>query len=95
LARAKAQIIANQTFEKDSYMNQANEIGSLEAVNLSWKDADNYVKRVNEVSAQQIQDVARKYLISDRLTIGNLRPLPLKSNQVDQPIVTRGGQNVR
>lgn len=95
LARAKAQIIANQTYEKDSYINQANEIGALEAVNLSWKDADNYVKNVNSITAQQVQDVARKYLITERLTIGNLRPLPIKSNQVDQPIVPRGGQNVR
>lgn len=95
LARAKAQIIANQTYEKDSYINQANEIGALEAVNLSWKDADNYVKNVNSITALQVQDVARKYLITERLTIGNLRPLPIKSNQVDQPIVPRGGQNVR
>lgn len=95
LARVKAQIIANQTFEKDSYMNQATEIGSLEAVNLSWREADNYVNKINEVTAEQVQAVARKYLVSTRLTIANLIPLPLKPNQKDQPNLNMGGQNVR
>lgn len=95
LARVKAQIIANHTYEKDSYMNQANEIGSLEAVNLSWREADNYLNHINAVTPAQVQDVARKYLVANRLTIATLRPLPIKTNQVDQPIVTRGGQNVR
>lgn len=95
LARVKAQIIANQTYEKDSYMNQANEIGALEAVNLSWREIDNYVKHINEVTAEQVQAVARKYLIPARLTIATLKPLPLKTNQADQPMVTGGAQNVR
>lgn len=95
LARVKAQLIANRTYEKDSFMNQANEIGSLEAVNLSWRDADRYIAQINKVTAQQVQAVARKYLTIERLTIATLKPLPLKANQKEQPIDTRGGQNVR
>jgi zinc protease len=95
LARVKAQVIAGQTYEKDSIMNQANEMGALEAVNLSWREADESIQHVAQVTPEQVQAVARKYLIPQRLTIANLRPLPLKANQLDQPIVTTGGQNVR
>ncbi len=95
LARVKAQSIANQTFEKDSYMNQANEIGALEAVNLSWREIDNYIKNINLVTAEQVQAVAKKYLVPQRMTIATLVPLPLKPNQKDQPMLYRGGQNVR
>jgi zinc protease len=95
LARVKAQIIANKIYEKDSIMNQANEIGSLEAVTLSWREIDNYIKHINEVTPAQVQAVAQKYLIPERLTIATLKPLPISSNQMDQPIDTKGGQNVR
>lgn len=95
LARVKAQSIANQTFEKDSYMNQANEIGALEAINLSWREIDNYIKNINQVTAEQVQAVAKKYLVPQRMTIATLVPLPLKPNQKDQPTLYRGGQNVR
>lgn len=95
LARVKAQVIANKTYEKDSILNQANEIGALEAVNLSWKEADEYVKGIKEVTADQVQAVANKYLIPDRLTIATLKPLPIKGKTSDQPIVTGGQQNVR
>ncbi|MBA2653585.1 MAG: insulinase family protein [Gammaproteobacteria bacterium] len=96
LERVKAQVIANKTYEKDSIMNQANEIGSLEAVNLTWRESENYVKEVSTISAADVQAVAKKYLILDRLTIATLKPLPLNKNTQDQPIVNTGGQsNVR
>lgn len=95
LEKVKAQIIASKIFDKDSIMNQANEIGALEAVNLSWREKDSYLTNINKVTAANVQAVAKKYLISERLTIGNLKPLPIKANQVDQGIVTKGGQHVR
>lgn len=95
LERVKAQVIAARTYEKDSIMNQANEIGALEAVNLSWREADAYVNHIKEVTPSQVQAVAIKYLVPERLTIATLRPLPIK-NAKDQPIVPTGGQqNVR
>jgi zinc protease len=95
LERVKAQVIANRTYEKDSIMNQAIEIGSLEAVNLSWRDAEDYVKHVKEVTPQQVQEVAKKYLTADRLTVGILKPLPINQETSNQPIITGGQQNVR
>lgn len=95
LARVKAQVIANKIYEKDSMMNQANQIGSLEAVNLSWREIDNYIRQINSVTPAQVQAVAQKYLIPERLTIATLKPLPIPANKVAQPIDAKGGQNVR
>ncbi|KPJ67690.1 MAG: peptidase M16 [Coxiella sp. DG_40] len=75
LARIKAQLIASKVYNKDSIENQAAEIGSLEAVNLSWHEADQYIRHIEAVTPQQIQDVAKQYLVKDRLTIGVLQPL--------------------
>jgi zinc protease len=46
-------------------------------VGLSWHKADEYVDRVKAVTAEQVQQVAKKYLIDDHLTVGVLVPLPL------------------
>ncbi len=78
LARIKAQLIANKVYGKDSIENQATEIGSLEAVNLSWHEADQYIKHVEAITPQQIQSVAKKYLVKNRLTIGILQPVKLR-----------------
>jgi zinc protease len=80
LERVKAQVIANKVFQEDSISYQANEIASLVAVGLPWQEADNYVKRIQVVTPQQIQAVARQYLIPQRLTVGILKPLPLSTN---------------
>lgn len=95
LNRVKAQVIANKVYQKDSLMNQANEIGALEAVNLSWRDADEYVKHIQEVTPAQVREVAKKYLIPERLTIATLVPLPISSDKPVQSIDTKGDQNVR
>ncbi len=96
LARVKAQIIANKIYEKDSIMNQANEIGALEAVNLSWKDADTYLEQIKKVTPAQIQAVAKKYFSPNKLTVAILKPLPIDAKTQDKPVLTTGGeQNVR
>ncbi|HLA74943.1 MAG TPA: pitrilysin family protein [Gammaproteobacteria bacterium] len=77
LARIKAQVVANQVYERDSTFAQAMQIGSLETVGLDWRLMDAYVERVSAVTPEQIQQVARKYLIDDRLTLATLDPLPI------------------
>ncbi len=76
LARVKAQIKADKIYEQDSIFYQAMQIGMLETVGLSWKDADQYLSRIEAVSAEQVQAVAKKYLIDDRLTVAELLPQP-------------------
>lgn len=77
LARVKAQVIADKIYGKDSIENQAQEIGSLEVVGLNWHDGEQYVQRIEAVTPNQIQAVAKKYLIPNRLAIGILHPVKI------------------
>ena len=77
LARIKAQTIAEKVYEKDSVFYQAMQIGMLETVGLNWRLNAEYTKRIRKVTAEQIQQVAKKYLVKDTLTVAVLDPQPL------------------
>ena len=80
LQRVKAQVISSDIYEKDSIFYQAMIIGVLETIGLSWGLADEYVDRIKAITAEQVMAVAKKYLIDDRLTVADLRPIPIKNN---------------
>jgi len=77
LERVKAQIRAQKVYEQDSIFYQAMQMGILETVGLSWKEADAYLGRIEAVTAEQVQAVARKYLVPERLTVAELIPQPI------------------
>ena len=79
LARVKSQVVASNIYEQDSSFYQAMKIGQLEAVGLDWKLADDYVDRINAVTAEQVQAVAKQYLVEEQLTIAELDPLPMET----------------
>ena len=81
LKRVKAQVIAGEVFELDSIQHMATLLGSLETVGLGHKYIDQYVPGVLAVTAKQIQEVAKKYLIEDTLTVAELIPLPLNGKK--------------
>ncbi|MDH5396248.1 MAG: insulinase family protein, partial [Gammaproteobacteria bacterium] len=81
LERIKAQTIAEKVFEQDSVFYQAMQIGMLETIGLSWKISDEYTRRIREVTAEQIQQVAKKYLVRDALTVAILEPQPLTAKR--------------
>ncbi len=94
LERVKAQAIAQKTYDRDSIVNQAMQIGMLESLGLSYKLADEYVENISKVTPQQIQQVAKEYLIPDRLTIGVLHPLPIGApSPLPQPPKVNGAAN--
>lgn len=82
LARVKAQIIANKIYQEDSITYQAYEIGSLESIGLSWRETDHALKAIDAITPEQVQAVAKKYLIPARLTIGELKPLPINTQKM-------------
>ena len=82
LERIKAQVVASEVYQRDSVFYQAMKIGMLETVGLGWRVADEYVDRIRAVTPAQVQAVARKYLIDERLTITELHPLPIDSHRV-------------
>ncbi len=81
LRRIKTQVIANEVYQRDSVFYQAMQIGLLESVGLPWRLKDQYVDRIKAVTAEQVREVARKYLIDDRLTVATLEPLPAAPGQ--------------
>ncbi len=81
LERIKAQTVAEKVYEKDSIFYQAMQLGMLETVGLSWQLNDEYTKRIRQVTAEQIQQVAKKYLVKDTLTVAVLDPQPLTAKK--------------
>lgn len=77
LARVKAQVVAQEVYQRDSIQHQAMVLGTLDAVGLDWRLADDYPERIRAVTAEQVQAVARKYLVDDRLTVAHLDPQPI------------------
>jgi len=89
LKRARAQLVAAQVFKLDSMFGQAMEIGQTEAVGLSYKSIDRMLEKLQQVSAADVQAVARKYFIDDTLTVGVLDPQPLDSKPRRPAAATR------
>ena len=56
-------------------------MGSFETVGLGYKLADEYVDNILKVTPEQIQAVAKKYLIEDGLTVAELDPQPIDPNK--------------
>jgi len=81
LKRVKAQVVAAQIFQRDSMFFQARQIGSLETAGYSHKTIDLMIRKLQEVTAAQVQEVAKKYLADDSLTIAVLDPQPLASRK--------------
>ena len=75
LARVKAQVVASNVYELDSVFYQAMQIGMLETIGLGWPLLDEYVDNVRAVTAEQVQAVARKFLVKDQLTVAVLEPV--------------------
>jgi len=90
LARIKAQVIAANVYGRDSVFYQAMQMGTLETVGLDWRLLDEYVDRIHEITPEQVQEVARKYLIDDNLTIAVLEPLPLENKPMHRPALSGG-----
>ncbi len=77
LARAKAQLIAGQIYKLDSMFAQAMEIGQLESAGIPHTRNRRMIDRLQAVTAEQIQAVARKYFGDEQLTVAELDPQPL------------------
>jgi zinc protease len=77
LRRVKAQVAASQVFQLDSMFSQAMEIGSLDNAQLPADSFEQQAQKIQTVTAEQVQQVARKYLVDDSLTIAVLEPQPL------------------
>ncbi len=81
LKRVKAQVIAGQVFERDSIFFQGMQIGTLEVAGYPHRTIDVMLKKLQAVTAAEVQAVAKKFLIDDSLTIAVLDPQPVEGRK--------------
>lgn len=74
LDRVKAEVIAEKVYQKDSLINQAIDIGDAESIGLSWRIPESYVEQIQKITPEEVQAVAKLFLVPERLTIAVLHP---------------------
>ena len=92
LKRVKAQVVAAQVFQRDSIYYQAQQIGSLEIAGYSHGAIDLMIRKLQQVTAAQVREVANKYLVDDSLTVAVLDPQSLDGGK---PAASPGVRHVR
>lgn len=78
LERAKTQILTGRVYERDSVFYQAMQLGILETVGIGWQADEQFDEMIRAVTVEQIQQVAKEFLIDDGLTVAILDPQPMK-----------------
>lgn len=74
LKRVKTQLIAQKTFERDSILGQAMELGVLETIGLNWNIVKTYETHLREVTPKDVQAIAKLYFQAARQTDAHLIP---------------------
>jgi zinc protease len=77
LKRVKAQVMAGEVYKLDSLFYQAMQIGQMESIGLGYQDIPVMLKKIQAVTARQVQDVARELLTDDNLSVAVLDPQPV------------------
>ncbi|MDQ2686688.1 MAG: insulinase family protein [Armatimonadota bacterium] len=80
LARAVRQIEAAFVFQNDSVSEQAGQLGDY-AVIKSYKYLDTYLAQIHQVTAADIQRVAKQYFTPEDRTVALFEPQPLPPGQ--------------
>ena len=75
LQRAKAQFLSGYIFSQDSFGSVARAIGMYAVLGLSQQQRLQYIKNIEAVTAQQVQDVARNYLLAQKSVVTELLPV--------------------
>ena len=80
LDRVKVAVIASDVYQRDSMFYQGMQIGQLETMGYSWRLLKEYPEKIKAVTSEQIQAVAKKYLVKDNMTVATLDPQPIDPN---------------
>lgn len=77
LKRVRAQVLSSEVYKRDSVFYQAMQIGQLESIGLGYQALPIMLKKLQSVTAQQVQAAAKMLFNDDSLTIAVLEPQPL------------------
>lgn len=93
LERIKTQYVASKVYERDSIMAQAMQIGALQMRGFRQEDADRILEHIQAVTADEVQEVARRYFGSDdTMTVTTLVPQELPGQESGQDAGRAGNQ---
>ena len=95
LDRVIAQVLAAAVYEQDSSFYRAMQIGILETLGLGWQAKEEYIEKIKAVTAEQVQQVAKKYLVDKRLSVAVLDPLPIDQKNAQANNAQAGGRHAQ
>jgi zinc protease len=72
LERARTLLVAKQLYDRDAIEQQADRLGAFESIGASWRDLDNEVDELNQVTPEDIQHAAVTYLTRQRLSVAHV-----------------------
>ena len=84
LDRVKGHVVVGKAFEQDSVFYQAMQMGTLETIGLDWREMERYSDSIRQVTAEQVQAVARKYIDLNKLTTAILEPQQIATAEVKE-----------
>lgn len=76
LERAKTQLVADATYQRDSQYSLASAYGQALVIGLTVDDVEEWPDRIRAVTANAVRDAAAKYLIKREAVTGYLEPGP-------------------
>lgn len=85
LQRVKTQVKAGEVYKRDSVFYQAMQIGQMESIGLGHRAIPVMLEKINTVTAEQVQQVAKEFLQDDNLTVAVLDPQPLSGKPKQSP----------
>ena len=60
--------LSDSVFSRDSLDQQATQLGQLATLGLSLDWPTEYAKALREITPEQVQDLANRYLVPERMT---------------------------
>ncbi len=73
LKRAKTQLTADMVYAQDNQATLARIYGAAWATGISAEDVSSWPERIKAVTAQQVQDAAKRFLVESRAVTGHLK----------------------
>ena len=95
LQRVKAQVISERVFGRDSVFFQAMQIGTFDTLGLPWQGVERVPAHLQAVTAEQVREVARRYLIADHSTTAVLEPQGQTEPPQGQAALGQGGPHAQ
>lgn len=89
LKRAKAQFKAGAILGNRDINSQANQLGEAVTATGDYRYTDTLMTAISQVTAADVQRVAKKYLTSAKSTVGYLQPTQLREEQNPQGVNNR------